>query len=51
MTLTPNKDSSETLSTMDTTRSMREKAKAFGRCIINIIKCWKMCKKTQKGEK
>ena len=49
MPSTPTKtDSSDTLRT---TKTMREKAKLVSRCIINLLKFWRVCcreKKTQK---
>jgi len=36
-------ESSSDLKAMETTRSMKQKAKVFGRCLINIMKFWRLC--------
>ena len=40
-------DSSETLRT---TESMKKKARLFSRCLISIMKVFRMCKKTRKNK-
>jgi len=35
--------SSSELGSLETTRTMREKAQVFGRCLINIMKFWRLC--------
>ena len=47
----PDSKNSSTLTGMETTRSMKRKAKMLSRCFINILKCWRMCKKTKKDTK
>lgn len=41
----PKVESSETIKTTD---SMKKKAHVLGRCLINILKFWKICKKHKK---
>ena len=41
----------ESTDTMPTTRSERRKAQIIKRCVINILKCWRMCKKREKTQK
>ena len=41
----PKVESSETL---QTTESMKKKAHILARCLINILKFWKVCKKRKK---
>jgi hypothetical protein len=36
------KDSSESFS-IKTTKTMREKAQLAGRCVINMLKFWRIC--------
>jgi hypothetical protein len=43
----PKVESSETIKTTD---SMKKKAHVLGRCLINILKFWKMCKKHKKTQ-
>jgi len=37
--------------TLQTTRTMREKAKVIGRCVINVLKFWRICFKSKKAQK
>ena len=37
-------ETSSQLQSFETTRTMREKAQVFGRCVINIIKFWRLCR-------
>ena len=46
-----NKKDNESLTDMETTRTMRRKAKLLGRCLITMLKCFRMCKKTPKDTK
>ena len=48
MTTNPISESSDTLRT---TKSERRKAEILKRCLINIMKCLRMCKKTPKDKK
>ena len=41
----------ESSDTIKTTRSERRKAEILKRCFINILKCWRMCKKRDKTQK
>ena len=43
-------DKNESSETLRTTPSMRKKAKLVSRFCINILKCWKMCKKHKKTQ-
>ena len=45
-----NKNDNDTIKSMETTRSMKEKAKFVGRCLITMLKCFRMCKKTRKDK-
>ena len=44
----PNSSSSDTL---HTTKSEGQKAEILKRCFINMLKCFRICKKTRKGAK
>ena len=46
----PDKSNSDTFTGMETTRTMRAKAKFVGRCFITMLKCFRMCKKTPKDK-
>ena len=48
MSLTTNNDSSDTLHTLETTPSERDKANSVRRFIICILKLFRKCKKTPK---
>ena len=37
--------------TLKTTRTMREKAKVMGRCVITVLKFWRICCKSKKAQK
>ena len=39
----PDKQSDSELTSLKTTRTMREKAQLCGRCVITILKFWKIC--------
>ena len=41
----------ESKDTIKTTISERRKAQIIKRCVINILKCWRMCKKREKTPK
>ena len=41
----------ESSSTIQTTASMKKKAKLLSRCFITLLKCWTFCKKPKKTEK
>ena len=41
----------ESSDTIKTTRSESKKAEIIKRCIINILKCWRLCKKPEKTQK
>ena len=41
------KDSDESFS-IKTTRTMREKAQLAGRCVINMLKFWRICFRRKK---
>ena len=47
----PTKSNSDTSDTIRTTPSERKKAQLIKRCVINFLKCWRMCKKTSKDTK
>ena len=47
----PTNTDSDTTDTLRTTPSERKKAQIVKRCIINILKCWRMCKKTPNSTK
>ena len=47
----PTKTDSDTTDTMRTTTSERKKGEIIKRCLINILKCWRLCKKTSKSTK
>ena len=42
---------SDVSDTLRTTPSERKKAQLIKRCVINFLKCWRMCKKTSKDTK
>ena len=44
----PKTDSSDTLRTTETER---KKGEVIKRCLINILKCLRLCKKSQKDKK
>ena len=44
--MTPTK--SESSDTIRTTKTMREKAKLVSRCIINLLKFWRVCCREKK---
>jgi len=46
----PNESDSDNVS-LKTTNTMRQKAKAFGNCLISLLKIWRLCcrKKTTKN--
>ena len=46
-----NKKHNDPLTSMETTRSMRQKAKLLGRCLITMLKCFRSCKKTPNDTK
>ena len=41
------KDSSESFS-IKTTKTMREKAQLAGKCVINMLKFWRICCRSKK---
>ena len=49
----PDKEISESQDSIKTSKTMREKAQAISKCIINWLKIWRLCfrkKKTKKEE-
>ena len=46
-----NNKNDRSLTSIETTRSMRRKAQLVGRCFITMLKCFRMCKKTPKDTK
>lgn len=47
----PDKNDSDISDTMRTTTSERKKAEVVKRCFINILKCWRLCKKSSNDTK
>ena len=45
----PDKSNSPTSDTIRTTPSERKKAQLIKRCVINFLKCLRICKKTPKS--
>ena len=45
----PSKNDSDTSDTLRTTPSERKKAQLIKRCVINFLKCLRICKKTDKN--
>ena len=43
----PDKSNSDVSDTLRTTPSERKKAQLIKRCVINFLKCLRMCKKSQ----
>jgi hypothetical protein len=46
-----NRNESSTNDTMRTTKSEGEKAEILKRCVINILKCFRVCKKSHMSTK
>ena len=46
----PIKNDSGVSDTMRTTKSERQKAQLVKRCVVNLLKCLRMCKKTRKDK-
>ena len=36
-------DKTESSDSLQTTKTMRQKAKAFSRCLISMLKIWRLC--------
>ena len=47
----PTKTDSDVTDTMHTTVSERKKAELLKRCFINMMKCFKLCKKSRRDTK
>ena len=47
----PTNTDSDVSDTVRTTPSERKKAQLVKRCVINFLKCWRICKKTSNDTK